>query len=182
MRQLLSDCSVVDLSSDTAGTYAGKVFADLGADVVKIEPPGGDAMRRRPELFVPFNTNKRSVVVTPDDAGRARLLELIGSADAVIETMDDGDLAAYGLARDRVRAEHASLVVATLSGFGTTGPYSGYRWSDLVAQLGAWMTLPQGRSTDQPVKHPRQVAMCTLGHTLAVGTLAAVIRARDSGA
>ncbi len=182
MRQLLSDLSIVELSTEVAGSYGGKVFADLGADVVKVEPPSGDPLRHRPELFVHLNTNKRSVVITPDDAGRSRLLELVASADAVIETVGEGDLEGFGLARDALRTEYPSLVIATVSGFGTTGPYRSYRWSDLVAQLASFLTLPQGRSLAVPVRHPRNVAMCAIGHTAAVGALAAVLRARSSGA
>src|SRR5712675_298516 len=62
MHQLLSDVSVVDLSTEPAGAYCAKVFADLGADVVKVEPRSGDPLRRHPERFVHLNTNKRSVV------------------------------------------------------------------------------------------------------------------------
>ena len=182
MRQLLSDLSIVELSTEVAGSYGGKVFADLGANVVKVEPPSGDPFRHRPELFVHLNTNKRSVVITPDDAGRSRLLELVASADAVIESVGEGDLEGFGLAREELRTEYPSLVIATVSGFGTTGPYRSYRWSDLVAQLASFLTLPQGRSLTVPVRHPRQVAMCTIGHTAAVGALAAVLRARSSGA
>ena len=72
MRQLLSDLAVVELSSEPAGSYCAKVFADLGADVVKVEPPGGDPQRRSPERFVHLNTNKRSVAsATTRPAGRS---------------------------------------------------------------------------------------------------------------
>jgi len=104
MRQLLSDLSIVELSTEVAGSYGGKVFADLGADVVKVELPSGDPLRHRPELFVHLNTNKRSVVITPDDAGRSRLLELVATADAVIESVGEGDLEGFGLAREALRA------------------------------------------------------------------------------
>ena len=149
MRQLLSDLALVELSTDVAGSYCGKVFADLGADVVKVEPPGGDPLRQRPESAVHLHTNKRSVVVGPGDAQRANLLDLVAAADVVIETVGEGDLESFGLSRDELREQDPSLVIATVSGFGTTGPYSSYRWSDLVAQLAAWMTLPQGRSLRQ---------------------------------
>ncbi|HEX5265798.1 MAG TPA: CoA transferase, partial [Acidimicrobiales bacterium] len=70
----------------------------------------------------------------------------------------------------------------TISGFGARGPYAGYKWSDLVAQLAAWATLPQGRSEDIPVKLPALVGLCTVGQTAAMGALAGVLRARASGA
>src|SRR4249919_1116547 len=151
MRQLLSDVAVVEVSTEPAGSYCAKVFADLGADVVKVEPPGGDPQRLHPERFVHLNTNKRAVALAPDEAGREQLVELLGKADIVIETMGEGDLEQFGLARDSVREQFPSLVVATVSGFGTTGPYRDYRWSDLVAQVAAWVTFPQGRALEVPV-------------------------------
>ncbi len=181
MRQLLSDVSVVELSSEPAGSYCGKVFADLGADVVKVEPPSGDGLRRYPERFVHLNTNKRSVVIDADDSGRAELWEIVGAADVVVESLGEGDLEFWGVSRDAVRERYPSLVVTTVSGFGATGPYSSYRWSDLVAQVVSWTTLPQGPSDAVPVKFPRLVASCSIGHTAALGALAAVLRARASG-
>ena len=123
MRQLLSDVAVVELSTDPAGSYCGKVFADLGADVVKVEPPAGDPQRGHPERFVHLNTNKRAVALRDDEAGRAQLLELLGAADVVIESQGAGDLAALRrLARRVAREQFPSLVVTTISGFGTDRP------------------------------------------------------------
>src|SRR6516225_12101147 len=118
MRQLLSDVAVVEVSTEPAGSYCAKVFADLGADVVKVEPPTGDPQRGHPERFVHLNTNKRAVALPDDESGRERLLELVGSADVVVETQGGGDLQGFGVPRDELRAHHPSLVVATISGFG----------------------------------------------------------------
>jgi crotonobetainyl-CoA:carnitine CoA-transferase CaiB-like acyl-CoA transferase len=181
MRQLLSDVAVVELSTEPAGSYCAKVFADLGADVVKVEPLEGDPQRRHPERFVHLNTNKRAVAMRVDESGRTQFMELVASADVVIESQGDGDLEGFGVSRDELRAQFPSLVVATISGFGTTGPYRSYRWSDLVAQVASWTTFPQGRALEVPVKAPRFVALCTIGHTAALGSLAGVLRARASG-
>jgi crotonobetainyl-CoA:carnitine CoA-transferase CaiB-like acyl-CoA transferase len=185
MRQVLSDIVVIELSGEPAGQYCGKVFADLGATVVKVEPPDGDPMRERPGAFLHLNTNKRSVVIDPSDAGAAgRVRELAAGADIVVQTPGHGDLATYGLDVDRLRHEHPGLVVASISGFGAEGPYASYRWSDLVAQTAAWSTLPQGSAETPPVKLPGMVALCVVGHVTALGALAGVLRARasDSGA
>ena len=134
MRQLLSDVLVVELSTDPAGEYCGKVFADIGADVVKVERAGGDPLRARPGAFAHLNTNKRSVVLRGAPAQHdARLWDLIAPADIVIQTLgvdDDAISTDWNEALDRF----PSLVVTTISGFGTTGPYADYKWSDLVAQ------------------------------------------------
>lgn len=181
MRQLLSDITVVELAGDVAGSYCGKVFADLGADVVKVETPAGDPEREHPERYEHLNTNKRAVRMADDDAGRAQLLDLVGGADVVIESKDAGDLAAFGLERDAVRDRCPALVVATISGFGTTGPYADYTWSDLTAQTAAWVTFPQGRSLDAPSRTPRVASLCSVGHTTALGALAGALRARATG-
>ena len=183
MRQLLSDLRVVELSNEPAGTYCGKVMADLGAEVVKVEGLSGSEVRARPGVAMHFNTNKRSVVIDPGDAAhRAQVLGLLEVADLVVESPGRGDLAAFGLAHEELRAHHPHLVIASVSGFGVEGPYANYRWSDLVAQTAAAFTLPQGRAGDRgPVKHPALVAMCTLGHTLAFGALAGVRYARSTG-
>jgi crotonobetainyl-CoA:carnitine CoA-transferase CaiB-like acyl-CoA transferase len=182
VRQLLSDVTVVELSTEPAGAYCAKVFADLGAEVVKVEPPDGDPQRRHPERFVHLNTNKRALAVDDDGGGSAQVLDLVASADIVIESQGEGDLDGFGISRHELRAQFPSLVVATISGFGTTGPYSSYRWSDLVAQVASWTTFPQGRALEVPVKSPRIVALCSIGHTAALGALAGVLRARASGA
>ncbi len=183
MRQLLSDVRVVDLSDEPAGAYATKVFADLGADVVKVEPAGGGELRRRrPLALLHLDTNKRAVVAdVTGDAGRARVAWLLDRADLVVESPGMGDLAAFGVDRDELRSRHPGVVVTSISGFGVDGPYAGYRWSDLIAQTASWLTYPQGRSDTVPVKLPGIVALCALGHTAALGGLAGVLRARASG-
>src|SRR5262245_10237436 len=105
MRQLLSDVTVLELASDPAGSYCGKVFADLGADVVKVETPDGDPAREHPERYQHLNTNKRAVRIAADGTGQAQLLDLVAGADVVVESKDAGDLAGFGLARDDVRAQ-----------------------------------------------------------------------------
>ena len=181
MRQVLSDVVVVDLSGEPAGAYCAKTFADLGAEVVKMEPPAGDPQRARPGAFLHLNTNKRSVVAPDGPDGRDRLLRLAERADLVVQSAGHGDLARYGLDAGALRERFPALVVATISGFGAEGPYASYRWSDLVAQTAGWSTLPLGHSHVVPVKLPGVVALCLVGHTAAVGALAGVLRARASG-
>ena len=109
MRQLLSDVAVVEVSTEPAGSYCAKVFADLGADVVKVEPPSGDPQRGHPERFVHLNTNKRAIALRDDESGREQLRELLGSADVLVESQGVGDLQGFGVFTRRV-ARAASLV------------------------------------------------------------------------
>jgi crotonobetainyl-CoA:carnitine CoA-transferase CaiB-like acyl-CoA transferase len=180
MRQLLADLVVIEVSEEPAGAFCGKVFADLGAEVVKLEPPGGDRLRRQRGAFLHLNTNKGSVVLERKDCDK--VIQLARRAHVVIESAGWGDLASWGVDADGLRIELPSLVVTTISGFGVEGPYAGYRWTDLVGQAAAWATLPAAYSdTDRPVKLPGIAGLCLTGQTAAVGALAAALRAAASG-
>lgn len=177
MRQALSDIGVVEIGTGVAAGWCGKVFADLGADVVKVEPPGGDGMRDDPGAFANLNTNKRSVVLEPSGASEAELLRLFEGADLIVETPGAGALADWGIDRADLLGR-SSLSIVAITGFGATGPYAGYAWSDLIAQAFSGSLLLDQRGA---VKLPMSVGDCTVGHTAAVGGLAAVLRARASG-
>jgi crotonobetainyl-CoA:carnitine CoA-transferase CaiB-like acyl-CoA transferase len=182
LRQLLSDFRVLELSQEPAGAYCAKVFADLGSQVVKVEPPAGDPLRRRHGMFVHLNTNKGSVLVDPDSPNDvAQLRSLLEGTDLVVESPGLGDLATFGVDREELLERFPALVVASISGFGTKGPYASYKWSDLVAQTVALATLPQGGVAVQPVKLPGMAGLCSVGHTSALGALAALMRSRQSG-
>ena len=180
MYQLLSDVQVVEFSQEPAGAYCGKVFADLGAEVVKVEPPAGDALRRRAGVFAHLNSNKSSVVVDPS-AHDQTLQALLECADLVIESPGMGGLESFGLERELLRVDFPGHVVVSITGFGVLGPYGSYRWSDLVAQTVALATLPQGGVDTLPVKLPGVVGLCSVGQTAALGALAALMLARRTG-
>lgn len=143
--RLFEDLTVVELAGDPAGEVVGKVLAQLGADVVKVEPPGGSPTRAvgpfahgrvDPDHSLAFwyhNTNKRSVVLdhtTPD--GRAALLELLADADVCITTLRPSEAAAARLDVTQLRAVSESLVVVSVTPFGLTGPWADRVSSDLV--------------------------------------------------
>jgi crotonobetainyl-CoA:carnitine CoA-transferase CaiB-like acyl-CoA transferase len=180
MRQLLDDVVVVEISEEPAAAFCGKAFADLGADVIKIEPASGDRLRNYRGMFLNLNTNKRSLVI--DASERERLLDVISRAHMVIESLGWGDLGGRGLDVELLREDLPSLVVVSISGFGATGPYAGYRWTDLVGQAAAWATLPPAYAHEpSPVKLPGIAGLCLLGQTAALGALAAVLRASATG-
>lgn len=122
---------------------ATRLIADLGADVVKVEPLEGDRSRRRgpfpgkPDtsqsgLFTHLNLNKRSVVADLGDvAGRSRLRELISSTGSLIHDLAPDLADAAGLHESELAEEHPSLVVVSVTPFGRTGPYSRWRAEDL---------------------------------------------------
>jgi crotonobetainyl-CoA:carnitine CoA-transferase CaiB-like acyl-CoA transferase len=180
MRNALSGLSIVELGGGIPPAYCGKLFADLGADVVKVEPPAGDELRRgaRSGAVLHLHTNKRSVTADAADPEGHRLVQaLVQRADLVIESRGHGCLADWGIDAEDLRSRRPGLNVVHISGFGATGPYSEYRWSDIVAQAMGGSLLLQGRPGEQPVRLPAHVALYFVGHVAAVGGLAAVMSA-----
>jgi benzylsuccinate CoA-transferase BbsE subunit len=145
MRGNLDGVRVLDLTGES-GHFAAKLLGDLGADVVKIEPPTGDPVRHRgpfwghaddPErslVWLAYNTSKRGITL---DLGKRRgrdlFLDLAARADVVIETAAPKPLAATGLGWDELHARNPRLVLCSLTPWGQTGPYAEWRGSDLTA-------------------------------------------------
>ena len=145
-RQPLSGIRVLDLGQGVAGPYAAKLLADLGADVVKIEPPSGDIARAfgpfpggvpHPEhsgLFVYLNAGKRRVVLDlNNEVDSAACLRLAESMDVVIESFAPSEPLGSGLDANALRGAHSGLVVVSVTPFGQFGPKSTWRGNDLVA-------------------------------------------------
>jgi crotonobetainyl-CoA:carnitine CoA-transferase CaiB-like acyl-CoA transferase len=145
----LDGVRVVELAHVAAGPFAGMLLADLGADVVKVEPPTGDQMRgwppfavdpERPEErfshnFASVNRNKRSVVADlKDPAELDRVRDLVAAADVVVENYRPGVLDRLGLGYEAVREGHPGLVYCSVSGYGLTSPYVNDGAYDVVIQ------------------------------------------------
>ena len=168
----LAGITVVDLTRILAGPFCTQILADLGADVIKIERPGGGDDTRRfgpPFLkdaagadtkesayFMGINRNKRSVTVDLTTAeGQDIVRRLIGRADVLVENFKVGDLARYGLGYDDLRDEFPGLVYCSITGFGQTGPYAtrpGY--DPLVQAMGGVMSV-----TGAPDGEPQKVGV-----------------------
>jgi crotonobetainyl-CoA:carnitine CoA-transferase CaiB-like acyl-CoA transferase len=141
---LLSPYRVLDLT-DERGILCGKILADLGADVIQIEPPGGSSARRvgpfyhdapHPEgslFWWSYAANKRSITlnITSND-GRALLKRMVPAAHFLIESFAPGDMERLGLTYDTLAAINPGLIVVSISPFGQDGPYAHYRASDLT--------------------------------------------------
>jgi crotonobetainyl-CoA:carnitine CoA-transferase CaiB-like acyl-CoA transferase len=178
VRQALSDLRVVELGSGVAVSWCGKAFADLGADVVKVEPPEGDPLRSDRGAFAHLNTNKRSTVIERAPDAAPLLWELLEQSDLVVEAPGLAALDDWGIARGEVFRRRPVASIVAITGFGATGPYAGYAWSDLAAQAFAGSLLLDQRG---PVRLPMSIEECAIGHTAAEGGLAAVLRARATG-
>ncbi|MBK7950843.1 MAG: CoA transferase [Deltaproteobacteria bacterium] len=178
----LGDLRVLDLATEGAA-YCGKLLADLGADVVKIEPPGGDAGRRRDEsgrlAFAYANGNKRSIVLDLDvEADRERLRALAATADLVLESQADGFLEARDLAWSDLSRPNPGLVLTSITGFGRTGPQRGFRSNDLVASALGGAMISIGDPADPPVRLASHQAD-VITATLAAGSSLVALAHRD---
>ena len=167
----LDDLRVIDLT-DSRGDLCGRLLGDLGADVLRVEPPGGVGSRTIPPFgpdgtslnFAYRNTNKRSTVLdltTPE--GRMDLLELATGADVLVESFRPGGLAALGLGPDVLMERNPDLVVASLTYFGQTGPDRDLEATDdVVVALSGWLAL-SGIPGKPPLLPPGSLASDTLG-------------------
>jgi crotonobetainyl-CoA:carnitine CoA-transferase CaiB-like acyl-CoA transferase len=174
---------------------AGKTFADLGAEVIKVEPPGGDPARLLPPLaelhdggpsslyWEAYSFGKRSVTADLDtEEGREVVRRLAASADVVIESFPPGWLVRLGLGYEVLRAINPRLVLTSITPFGQTGPYSDWKGSDLVHfAMGGYlhMTGPKGGLPLKP-SMPYQSWQFGCQHAVA-GTLIALRQRKKTG-
>jgi crotonobetainyl-CoA:carnitine CoA-transferase CaiB-like acyl-CoA transferase len=127
MIQVLDGIRVLDLTQGMAGSIATMTLSDFGADVIKIEPPGGDPYRSfSPSLL--WNRGKSSVVIDlKNENGASEFLRLVASADVVVESFRPGYLESLGLGYDGLKVKHPRLIFCSITGFGQKGPYSQYK-------------------------------------------------------
>lgn len=181
--------------TDELGSYCGRLLADLGADVIKVEPPGGGRQRNsgpfrvgfegNADASLPFwvhNTSKKSVVLDLETLeGKEKAKKLALSADIVIEDYPPGTMAGWGLGYDDLAAEKPSLVYTSVTGFGQTGPHAGWAYSDIVGQAtGGIMTLA-GEPADPPNMIYGNQANVSASIQAAQGTMVALLHAEATG-
>jgi len=184
----LAGVRVIDLTAIVMGPLATQVLADLGADVIKIEPPDGDVLRKvgapagsdRGPLFLHLNRNKRSVVLDlKTEAGRAALKALVTTADVMVHSMRPQAMARLGLGHAAMAAVNPRLVYAGLFGFGQRGPYAeDGAFDDLIQAISGLAEL-MGASTDgRPRYVPANLADRTVG-LYAFGLISAALFRRE---
>ena len=190
---VLAGIRVLDLSG-LAGQYAGRLLADMGAEVIKIEPPGGDPVRFLPPFagdepgldrslrWLAYNSNKSSVVIDLEtDNGRQQLLEMARSADVLLDSFEPGYLHGLGLSDDVLRAENLRLITVSVTPFGESGPYGSYLASDLHAIAMSGLTTIQGDDEQPPASAPLDQAYIMANIHAAHGVFYALMARRKTG-
>ena len=190
----LGDLKIIELADMIAGPFCTKAMADLGAEVIKIEKPGdGDPTRQRgpfpqdqphPDrsaLFLYLNTNKRSITLDITTPAGARLFrDLVKDADILVETQPPGALDAVGLGYHHLRELNPRLIMASITPFGQTGPYKGYKAYDLncyhfgVVGYETPFNQVTDPATQPPLKAAGEQADCLAGWTTATAIMCAV--------
>lgn len=178
---LLGGVRVLDLSIWRPGPYATQLLVEMGAEIVKVEPPGGDPMRVFPTLFAVLNVGKRSAAVDlKKDAGRAAVLELAAAADVVVEGFRPGVVGKLGLDYDAVLPRNPSIVYCSISGYGQEGPLRALPGHDLNYQ--AWAGALEPRSEDgEPEAGRLPIADLAAGGYAAMAICAALVRRASTG-
>ena len=163
---VLEGVRVLDLSQDIAGSFCARLLGDYGADVIKVEPIGGAALRRlgpffkddpHPEkslFFLVLNLNKKGITLNIETAGGQKILkELAKDTDVVIETFKPGYMASLGLDYVNLEELNPRLVLTSITPFGQYGPYSQFEGEEIIAYaMGAIMSI-SGTSDREPLKH-----------------------------
>ncbi len=188
--RVLDGVRILDLTRVVAGPFATAVLADLGAEIVKVERPGtGDDYRYGPSKkgqtslsFQNTNRGKRSITLdVRQPEGRDLLLRLAEGADAIVDNFRAGWLARQGLGPDALHAHNPRLVVASLSGFGATGPRAGRASYDIVSQAASGFLAITGFSDGPPVRGGGALADFVGGLYLGLGVVSGILEARRTG-
>ena len=183
---LIPPYRILDLT-DRRAAFCGRLLADYGADVVKVEPPSGDPSRRlgpfpgdapddeRSLDFMFYNTNKRSITLEIEsEAGRALFRRLAADADVIIESYNRHYLNALGIGYDALRAQNPGLIVASVTPFGSSGEWADYQGDDLVVMAASGYMQITGEPDEPPVRQGNEHSHYPAAQYAAVGILAAL--------
>lgn len=187
----LEGIKVVDLCNVVMGPYATQILAEYGADVIKVEPPGGDDSRRTglaleedmATLFLGVNRGKRSIVLdlkTPADL--EKLYALIRTADVLVHNIRPQKLQALGIDAQTISKHNPKIIYTSLTGFGQSGPYGGRpAYDDVIQGMSGLASLSQRHNQEKPFYLPTIVADKTVGLQAVGAILAAVVKKERHG-
>jgi len=185
----LSGVRVLDLTRVLSGPFCTALLGDLGADVLKVEAPEGDSVRRQGAIrdglswyFAQFNRNKRSLRLDlRQPEGREVLTRLIGRSDVLVENFRPGVLARMGFSVERLHELQPSLVVCAINGFGGQGPYKDRPAFDFIAQAMSGFMSVNGTEGGEPLRSGVPISDLVAGLYAALAIAASVPRARETG-
>ena len=190
----LGDVNVLDLTHYIAGPYCTKLFADYGADVIKIERPSGEGGRRlapflgdepHPEksgLFCYLNTNKRGLTLNlKTESSREIFFRLLAGADLVVENFRPGVLEELGIDWEQIRAANSNCSLVSISNFGQTGPYRDYKASELVLFAMGGEMYSMGVPEREPVKQGGSATLFQSGAAAAAAAMGVLMGQRRHG-
>ena len=190
----LEGVKVLDLTHHVAGPYCTKLLADFGADVIKVERPGGDPARgmlpffhdeadsEKSLLFLYLNTNKCGVTLNlKSRRGRDMCLELARDADLLVENFSPRVMPSLGLTYEALREVNPALVMVSISNFGQTGPYQDYRATDIVEYALGGLMYIFGAYDREPLKHALRQAQFRAGTNAATASLIALYHQQTTG-
>jgi crotonobetainyl-CoA:carnitine CoA-transferase CaiB-like acyl-CoA transferase len=196
---LLSNVRVLELAERVSGPYCGKTLANLGAEVIKVEPPQGDEARRmgpfpddipHPEksgLFLALNANKYGIALDLTSSnGRQRILRLAQSANILIESFPTGHLEDLGLGYEALQETNPGLVLTSITPFGNVGPYKGFKATDLTlfhmsGHAHGLLGPVEDPDADPPIRAGGHQAEFVAGLAAATAALTALFQARMTG-
>lgn len=187
----LAGIRVLDATANIAGPFGGSVLADLGADVCKVEPPGGDSARRMAPVeadrdtsayFHVVNRNKRGITLDlRSPAGQQQLGALLDDADVFLTNLLPRQIRDLHLTADQLRAQHPRLIVGHLSAYGSRGAEQDRPGFDAVLQARTGIAAVTGQSDGPPVRAGISVLDVGSGMWLALGVIAALYRRERTG-
>jgi crotonobetainyl-CoA:carnitine CoA-transferase CaiB-like acyl-CoA transferase len=185
----LSGIKVIDLSRMLSGPFCGMLLADMGAEVIKIEPPDGDPIRNSGALrdglswyFATFNRNKKSITLNlKHDKARQALERLVTVSDVVMDNFRPGVLDRLGLGRERLHSLNPRLIIASISGFGESGPYRDRPAYDFIAQAMSGFMSMCGEADGPPLRSGLPVSDLVAGLYAALGIVSALLRRERTG-
>ena len=185
----LKGLRVVDLTRILAGPFCTQLLADLGAEIIKIEGPGGDPVRQQGAIvnglswyFAQFNRNKKSVVLNLyDDGDKITLSHLLETADVLVENFRPGILSDMGFGPRELERLNPRLIHASVNGYGTVGPYADRPSFDFIAQAMSGFMSVNGAPDGEPQRAAPPLSDLIAGLYCAFGILAALHERGNSG-
>jgi CoA:oxalate CoA-transferase len=185
----LQGIRVIDLTRILSGPFCSLLLADMGAEVIKVEPPGGDPLRGQGVIveglswyFAAFNRNKRSVLLNLRSvSGRAALRRLIATADVVVDNFRPGVMADLGLGWSQLSRLRPGIIHTSVTGFGEHGPYADRPSFDFIAQAMSGFMSCNGTLETGPMRAGAPISDLVAGLYAALGTVAALYRRVQTG-